>query len=116
MAFKFISDTDIKPYKGSIVFQASGSTAVIKARFRHMRQTVFSDWRARECTTTSTPEEMALHALEVLDSWSDITDQSDNPLTMDLGNLSDLFDRYPSAYVGLVKGYERARFTAEEKN
>lgn len=116
MAFKFVRDTEIQPFSGSAVFQAGGATATIKTKFKHLTQTQFAEWAGRECAATAPAEMMARHALEVLDSWSEITDESDNALALDLPNVTALFERYPSAYIGCVVGYVRARGTALEKN
>lgn len=116
MAFKFVRDTEIQPFSGSIVFQAGGATATVKAKFVHLTQTEFSEWAGRECSATMPADVMARHALEVLYSWSEITDESDNQLALDLANVTALFERYPSAYIGCITGYVRARGTALEKN
>jgi hypothetical protein len=116
MAFKFLRDSEIGPFAGSIVFHVGGSTATIKTRFNHYNQTAFAEWANRECASVASAAQMAAHALEVLADWSDITDESDNPLPLNLASLTDLIERHPAAYVSCVTGYVRARQTALEKN
>lgn len=115
MAFKFIRDTEIKPFSGSCMFVAGGATAVIKCSFRHLDQTAFGEWAGRECNVVASAESMASHALEVMASW-DAVDESDNPMPLDLENLSAVIERYPAVYLAAVTGYVRARGTALEKN
>ena len=114
--FKFIPDTRIPDYSGSALFTAGGISVTVRCKFRHLRQTDFAAWARRECNSLSSAAEMAAHVAEVLTSWDDMTDASDNPLPCTVQSMTDLFEFYPGAYGAFVAGYSRARYAAIEKN
>jgi hypothetical protein len=110
--FKFIRNADVPDFNGSCTFPVGGKTCVIKCKFRHMGQTEFGAWGGRECGLFDPAQKMAEHVFEAVSDWSDIADESDNPMPFSIATVRDLVEVYPAAYVGFVNGYIAARKTA----